>query len=241
MIDLVLDARSGATAEALLGALIEAGASLEEIDGAVAALGHGDVRLQVQASDSGSALRIRAPHGAPGHETWADLRPRIALLAVDEAVATTALAILDALFAARAAVHGVRPEQVDVDPFSGPDDLANAIALAAATRSLGPDRVLATAVGHGTGTLSTIEGEVALPGPVVAELLADVGTIALDRPASVVDPVGAAYLAGVVTGNGAADELLDVEHPDGTRGRGRLDRGTSVTALLLVRPTSTAA
>ncbi len=114
MVDLFLDVRRGATVEAVLGALIEAGASLETVDAAVAALGRGDVRLQVQAGTAGSAVRIRAPEGAPTHETWQDLRPRIALLAVDEAVVSRALTLLDALFAARAQVHGVAPEDVDV-------------------------------------------------------------------------------------------------------------------------------
>lgn len=237
MVELVLDVRRGATAEALLGALIEAGASLEEIDNAVAALGRGEVRLQVQASSAGSSLRIRAPHGAPVHETWDQLRPRIALLALDEEVVALALAVLDGLFAARAEVHGVRPEEVDVDPFSGPDDLADAVALAAATCSLGPDRITATAVGHGTGVRPTIEGDVKMPGPVVAALLATTGGIGTDHAVEVVDPVGAAFVAAADTHGADLDEEAAAEAP---RGRGRLPDGGSVTALLLTRSASAA-
>lgn len=232
MVELVLDVRRGVTADALLGALVEAGASLEAIDAAVAALGQGDVRLQVQAAAAGSSLRIRAPHGAPTHETWGDLRPRVALLAVDDAIVDRAVALLDALFGARAAVHGVAPRDVDVDPFSGPDDLANAVALAAAVSSLGVDRVVATAVGHGDGTISTIEGDVVLPGLVAARLLADHMTIRLGRPVDVVDAVGAAFVATC----GAEDGQLDLAEDAAAHGRGRLPDGTTVSALLLSRP-----
>jgi pyridinium-3,5-bisthiocarboxylic acid mononucleotide nickel chelatase len=229
-VDLVLDVRRGATAEALLGALIEAGASLEAMERAVSALGRGEVRLQVQGSSAGSSLRIRAPHGAPTHETWDDLRPRVALLPLDQDVVDGALATLDVLFAARAAVHGVDPADVDVDPFSGPDDLANAIALAAATVALAPDRVLTTAVGHGTGTHHSIEGDVELPGPVVTRILADTDTVARDASVLLVDPVGAAY---------AATAAGRIEAPDdqsvAARGRGRLPDGTSLETLLLER------
>lgn len=235
--ELVLDVRRGATAEALLGALIEVGASLEEVDAAVAALGRGDVRLQVQASGAGSSLRIRAPQGAPVHETWADLRPRIALLAVDERVAELALAMLDALFDARAAVHGVQPQDVDVDPLSGPDDLADAVALAAATRSLDIARVTTGPVGHATGVRTTIEGELRLPGPVVGHLLDRLPTVALDHAVEVVDPIGASYVAVADAHDAVHDGDLD-DVADAARGGGRLPDGQSVRAVLLTRSTS---
>lgn len=232
MFELVLDVRRGVTADALLGALVEAGASLEAIDAAVAALGKGEVRLQVQAAAAGSSLRVRAPHGAPTHETWRDLRPRVALLALDDAIADRALGLLDALFAARADVHGVAPQDVDVDPFSGTDDLANAVALSAAVSSLGADRVVATAVGYGSGTLRTIEGDVALPGPVAARLLADLPTVELGRAVDVVDVVGAAFVAACDSGAGEPDLAAEAA----AHGRGRLPDGATVTAQLLSRP-----
>ena len=101
--DLFLDVRQGACADGLLGALIEAGASLEAVEAAVAALGSGDVRLQLQASASGSTLRIHAPQDAPDQLFWGDLRPRVALLALEARVVDLSLAVLDALFAARGA------------------------------------------------------------------------------------------------------------------------------------------
>lgn len=228
MRDLVLDVRRGATATALLGALIEAGASLETVDAAVAALGRGEVKLQLQAAPQGSSLRIRAPQGAPVHELWADLRPRVALLALDDDVVDLAVALLDELFAARATVHGVEAADVDVDPFSGPDDLADAVALAAATRSLAVDRITTTHVGHGTGSRTTVEGELHLPGPVVGAMLADLPTIELDHNVEVVDAVAAAYLCLA----DAHDATVDDDPEPDTSGRGRLPDGGTVTALV---------
>lgn len=234
MTELVLDVRRGATAEALLGALVEAGASVEAIDAAVGTLGRGDVRLQVQAAPAGSSVRIRAPRGAPTNETWGELRPRMALLALDEAIVERALAVLDLLFGARAAVHGVAPDEVDVDPFSGPDDLANAVALAAATTSLGPlERISASTIGHGTGMMRSIEGDVLLPGPVVGHLLADRATTELDHAREVVDAVGAAYLAAITESGAEVGDAAPTENAP--RGRGRLPNGATVVAWVVSR------
>lgn len=223
--DLFLDVRRGVTTEGLLGALVEAGASLEEVEAAVATLGRGEVRLQLQASPHGADLRIRAPQGAPVQDRWGDLRPRIALLAVDEAVAGMAVAVLDAVFAARGDVHGVPAAAMDLDPFSGPDDVANAVALAAATRSLGAARTRTSSIGHGTGTMTTIEGDVVLPGPVVGALLADQPTHALDVTAEVVDPVAAAWLLVVSDEQGATPPDWPVA------GRGRVPGGGTLRVL----------
>ncbi len=223
--DLFLDVRQGAAAEGLLGALIQAGASLEEVEAAVAALGRGDVRMQLQAAPGGAGLRIRAPQDAPVHELWGDLRPRIALLAVDDDVVAIAVAVLDALFAARGEVHGVPAAEMDLDPFSGIDDVADAVALAAALRSLDPGRVRVSSIGHGTGTMRTIEGDVALPGPVVAALLTDSTTHTLEVTAEVVDPVGAAWLGVVGDEHGVAVPDWPVA------GRGRLPGSRTVRVL----------
>ncbi len=223
--DLFLDVREGAAAEGLLGALIEAGASLEEVETAVASLGRGEVRLQLLASPTGAALRIHAPQGAPTNDLWGDLRPRIALLAVDDEVARTAVALLDALFAARGLVHGVPADDMDLDPFSGMDDVADAVALAASLHSLGPGVVHTSRIGHGTGAMTTIEGDVTLPGPVVAALLADQPTVALDVAREVVDPVGAAFLHAVSAAQG--EDVPDWP----VAGRGRLPGGGTVRVL----------
>lgn len=233
MQDLVLDVRRGATAAALLGALVEAGASLEAVEAAVATLGSGDVRLQVHATEAGSAVRIHAPQGAPTMETWEELRPRIELLALDELVVQRSLLVLDTLFAGRARVHGGSPADLEVDPFSGPDDLATTVALAAATTSLGVGEVLVSELGLGSGTMRTIEGDVELPGPVVAALVHDAKTVRLDVTAEVVDPVGAAYVVACTTD---VHEVTATEVDEASsHGRGRLPDDSSLTALVVGR------
>lgn len=229
MTTLHLDVQAGATAPALLGALVELGASIEAIERAVSTLGAGDVRLTVIGGRTATHIRVRAPQGAPDVDIWGQLRPRIALLATDGTVADRAVAILDALFAARATVHQVQPQDVDVDPLGGLDDLAEAVALAVAMDALAPTTVHAGPVGYGTGVLQTIEGPITLPGPVVLALLGDRPVRARSISTEVVDPMGAAFLAAMAPNAGThleagTDSLHEsFPRPDGARiGRGQL-------------------
>ena len=229
---LQLDVQAGATAPALLGALVELGASVEAIEKAVAALGPGDVRLTITGGRTATQVRVRAPQGSPDVDTWGELRPRIELLATDGAIADRAVTILDALFHARAAVHRVQPRDVDVDPLGGLDDLAAAIALAAALEVLAPSSIESGPLGHGSGVLQTVEGPITLPGPVVSVLLANRPVIVRDVTTELVDPIGAAFLAALAPGSDAGPAPRPA---DARVGRGQLPgvRTDVVVATLL--------
>lgn len=230
---LVLDVRPGATSGALLGALVETGASLEAVEAAVAALGRGPVRLAVRGDRDGTHVRILAPVGSPTAHTWGGLRPRVSLLALDDAIVEGALATLDALMAARARVHGVAVEDVDVDPLGGSDDLAGAVALAAAVARLGDRRVRTTAVGVGSGTLHTLEGAVTLPGRVVTALLGHRPILAHPVVAELVDPLGAAWLHAHTRDDETVDDAAAAALlPTGPSGRGRLAGGRTLRITL---------
>lgn len=228
---LVLDLRDGVTAGALLGALVEIGASLEAVEQAVDTLGHGPVRLSVRGG-GGTAVRVFAPEGTPTATTWGRLRPHVAHLALEDVVVEHTLATLDALAAARAAVEGGGADEVEVHPLTGPDELATALAVASALHSLGTTLGASTPVGHGTGTASTMEGPVRMPGAVVAQLLRDVATVPHDVAEELVDPLGAAVVAAHLPRDAQDPNLIDGHASTGPTGRGRLPGRRRLTATL---------
>lgn len=197
MAGLVLDVRSGATVGALLGAFVEAGASLTRIERDLASLGPGPVPLAVRSSPIGSILRLHAPIESPAQLPWGQQRDRIALLAVDPVVVQGTLAVLELLARARALVRRQPPGEVELDALGGLDETAAAVALASAVASLGVPSIATTAIGIGCGTVATAFGDVDLPGPVVGEILHARRTIPLGPGAEVVDPLGAAFLAAM--------------------------------------------
>ena len=194
---LLLDVRRGATVAALLGALVETGASVARIEQDLASLGPGAVPIALRSATGGSTVRLHAPPGAAPVRPWGEQRDRLALLAVDATVAAAAVGTLELLARARAAVHGVPVAEVEQDPMAGLDETAGAVALASALASLGRPEVLVTAVGVGAGSVATARGRLALPGPVAGALLGDRRTVRLPSGVDVVEPLAVAFLGAV--------------------------------------------
>lgn len=235
---ITLDVRSGATVGALLGALVECGASLRTIGRDLAALGPGPVPIALRRSRSGSYVRLHAPTNTPAVRPWSQHRDRLALLAVDDEVAACTVRVLETLTRGRAVSRGVSLDEVAVDPIAGLDETAAVLALASAVACLDQPTIRTTAVGVGSGTMRTVFGEVVLPGPVVAEVLAARRTQTRPFAVELVDPVSAAFLAARTTQlpDAAADAAVDdVDVRAHGTGRGAvISREGDVGAVLAV-------
>lgn len=238
MTALILDVRSGATVGAMLGALVEAGASLARIERDLEALGPGPVPIALRRSAAGSSVRLHAPRKSAPPRPWSEHRDRLALLAVDDEVVTTTLGVLERLTRARAKVRGIALASVEPEPLQGLDETAAALALASAVSSLGSPTITATAVGVGEGTIPTLLGEVVLPGPVVSELLLERRLLRQPFAEEIVDPVGAAFLTVATTQLPQVfddKQLAEVARSDARAGRGALrTRDGDIGAVLAV-------
>lgn len=117
----------------LLGALADAGASLEAVQAAVDTLGGGPVRLTWGRVQRGGAtavtLRVRAPASTPRLPTWGRVREVVAFAALGDATRERALRVLDRL---------VEDHDDDQPPseFAALDALAAIVATSAALSSL---------------------------------------------------------------------------------------------------------
>lgn len=194
-----VDARDGVTGEMLLGALIDAGASVERVEAAVRTLGVGAVRLawaRVRRDGvAACAVRIRAPEQTPDVPTWARVREVLAYAALADPVRDHALAAFRRLVTAEADVADASVEELDLSPVGVLDTMAVVVAVCASVHELGLDALTIGPIGVGTGTVATLDEPVAVPAPAVVHLLE--GFEAAPRPvaAELTTAVGAALVA----------------------------------------------
>ena len=160
----------------LLGALVDAGASLDSIQAAVDAVAPGTVRLQAREVRRGSlrATKVDVELIAPDQpsRTWADIRTMIGSAALPARSRDRALAVFGRLAVAEGRVHGMAVDAVHFHEVGAWDSIADIVGCAAALEALGIDALSAGPVALGSGTVRTAHGELPVPVPAVLELAA---------------------------------------------------------------------
>ncbi len=185
----------------LLGALLDAGASLTNVQSAVDAVSGGTVRVGVRAVKRGGLRALKAEVEPlvedPAHRTWRNVRE---LLERAGPIAQSATAVFRRLAEAEAHVHGIPPEDVHFHEVGALDAIADVVGCCAALADLGIDTVSAGPVALGSGTVWSQHGRLPIPAPAVAELAkgwpisAGIGQAGVGGGGELATPTGMALL-----------------------------------------------
>ncbi|GAA3176687.1 nickel pincer cofactor biosynthesis protein LarC [Blastococcus jejuensis] len=201
-----MDLSAGASGDMLLGALVDAGVPLDVPAAAVAALPVEQVRLVTEQTSRHGLGAIRVHVHAPEsteHRTWADVRGLLLDADLPTPVREGALAVFERLAVAEGRVHRVAPETVHFHEVGALDALADVVGVVAAFEHLGLERLHASPVTLGSGSVRGAHGVVPIPGPAVLELLQGIPVVAGPVAMEMCTPTGAALLAARVDEWGA--------------------------------------
>ena len=200
-----LDLFSGIAGNMFLGALLDLGLSRKVLEADLAGLGV-EFTLRVRKVTLGGLaarhVRVGAPRSAASGRRRRSPRGRrygeiVALLRkarLEAAVRERALAIFEALGRAEARVHGIALERVHFHEVGALDAIVDVTAAAVGLARLGIERVTASPVALGEGTVQTQHGLLPLPAPATLELLRGIPTLPAHVRWETVTPTGAAIL-----------------------------------------------
>jgi uncharacterized protein (TIGR00299 family) protein len=201
-----LDCASGASGDMLLGALVGAGVPLEVIDGAVQRVAPEHVRLRVETVQRAglAATRVHVDTAeSQVHRTMRDVRELLGAPGLDPRVRERALLTFERLARAEGDVHGTHPDDVHFHEVGALDAIADVVGVCAGFVHLGLDRLVASTISVGSGTVRAAHGRLPVPPPAVVELLR--GWVSEAGPAAreLCTPTGAALIATWAEGQGA--------------------------------------
>jgi pyridinium-3,5-bisthiocarboxylic acid mononucleotide nickel chelatase len=231
-----LNPSTGISGDMLLGALLDLGAELDGVRAAVATTGLTGWRLDTQRVSRGGLQATRAVVSVDDDSATA--RPAGELLelvarARPEPVARLAGRAVAAIAEVEAGLHGVDVDQVHLHELGGHDTVVDTVGVAAALHLLGVTEVLSGPLAMGAGTVSTAHGELPLPAPATAALLARAGATVMPSgiAGETVTPTGAALLlaTGATFGPLPAMRLHRVGY--GAGGRELPDRPNTLQVL----------
>ena len=169
-----VDASAGVAGDMLLGALVDAGACLSAVQGAVDAVLPGAVRLRTEevtrAGVRATRLRVDLVEPDSPHRTWMAVRSLVEGASLVEPVRESAVRVFERLAGAEARVHAVAVDEVHFHEVGALDSIADVVGSCAALYDLGIGRLVVSTIALGSGRIRSSHGDVPVPVPAVLEL-----------------------------------------------------------------------
>ena len=194
---LYFDCSAGAAGDMILGALIDAGASVESVRRSLVALDIDgwDLRIEEVTRRGLRATKVTVASEPEQEErTYESIVQLLTAAKLEEGVRDLSLKTVGILAGAEARVHNVAQDRVHFHEVGAVDSIVDVVGACAALIELCPDQVITSGIAAGQGTVETRHGTVPLPAPAVTEILKD-AILLSGGSGELVTPTGAALLA----------------------------------------------
>ena len=201
-----LNCIGGASGDMLLGALIDVGVPIEELNKAVSALGIAGLVVSAAPDRRGGVdgTLVTVETGGPaGPLSWDEMFSAVTTAALPPPVAEKSLAVLRRMAEAESAVHRDAETAGRPHELGDRDTLADVVGGVAGLEWLDLKNVYSSPLPTGSGVVDAAHGPLPVPAPATAVLLAGVPVVpppndALDA-GEMVTPTGAALVTSLAT------------------------------------------
>ena len=155
-------------------------------------------------------------HGAEAHHhehshehgrSHADIRALIEHSDLSHFVKERALAIFQRIAVAEGKIHGMPPKDVHFHEVGALDSIADIVCACVGIEALGVEKVFASRLHDGHGTIECAHGTFPVPAPATVEILRGIPLGQIDVPHELITPTGAAIVAEFAASFGLMPEM----------------------------------
>jgi uncharacterized protein (TIGR00299 family) protein len=196
------DCFSGISGDMVLGALVDAGAELREIEAGLRGLGLENWSVSAERVQRGAifATHVKVKSGEEHHHRGLSvILKRIEGAHLAPRAAVRATKIFERLAAAEAKVHNIEVEKVHFHEVGAVDSIVDIVGAAIGFELLGIDEFACSRFDVGGGQVKTAHGLLPVPAPATAELLRGAPTYSSGSERELVTPTGAAIATTLAT------------------------------------------
>jgi uncharacterized protein (TIGR00299 family) protein len=180
-----------------LGALIDLGLPVAELQDLVTALGLTDVSITAHRVSKAHLTGIKVEISEQSRQlarTYREICALIEKAPLTDAVKTRSLAMFRLLGEVEARIHGQTIETVHFHELGALDTIVDVVGAAYGLERLGVSRVFCSSLPMGWGMITAGHGRLPNPAPAALELLKGLAVYGTDLPGELVTPTGAAIL-----------------------------------------------
>jgi hypothetical protein len=231
-----LDCFSGVAGDMFLGALLDVGLSLEQLQSELEKLGLSGFRIEAARTRRGGVAGFRVEvvveEQEPPHRRLDDIKAIVAGSGLDPVIKDRSMAVFTRLAEAEAQVHGTTVGEVHFHEVGALDAIVDIVGTVSGLALLGIDELHASRITLGRGLSESAHGVMPVPVPATLELLKGVAVESTGLEGELVTPTGAALVTTLATSIGSEYSFV----PEATGyGFGRRERpGGPPNALRLL-------
>jgi uncharacterized protein (TIGR00299 family) protein len=197
MVCAFVDCFAGISGDMLLGALIDAGAPVDNLLYGLETLPISGWELKIERVRKGAIAATSVSvivNGKQPERHLSDIESIVLASQLPEKVKEQSLKVFRLLAEAEAKVHGIGINEVHFHEVGAVDSIVDIVGSVYALHLLGVQTVYASALPFSRGRVKTLHGDLPVPAPATMELLCGVPTYPLDIEVELVTPTGAALL-----------------------------------------------
>ena len=192
------DCFNGISGDMTLGALVDLGLEVSDLEKGLARLPIGEFHLKAErvkrSGIVGTRLHVEVEEDPGSALHLSHVREKIEQAGLGERVTSRALEAYGLLARAEAHVHGSTPEKIHFHEVGSNDAIVDIAGAMLGVELLGIESFSSSAVALGNGTVKCSHGVMPIPAPATAELLKGLPTRTTDIEGELTTPTGAAIL-----------------------------------------------
>jgi uncharacterized protein (TIGR00299 family) protein len=235
---LIFDPFAGVSGDMTIAALLDLGLPLEWLQGFVAGLGLGDVRVGAERVNRKGIAATRLLLELPHEHAHRHLHHVVGIIEGTGAapqVKDRAIHAFTLLAQAEAAVHGTTVERVHFHEVGALDAIVDILCAVAGCAELGVSEYYTRPVALGRGWVDMAHGHFPVPPPAVLKLLQGIEVADPSFEGECTTPTGAALIAALTGGRAAPAAYTPLASGFGAGTRDPQDR-PNVLRLILIEP-----
>ncbi len=205
------DCFSGISGDMTLGAMVDAGLSVEKLGNELKLLSvkgyELDVRKVKRAGFRATKVDVVLATGDGRVKKWIDIERIIKTSGLSKKIKDQGLFIFKRLFKAEAKVHGERYDRVHLHELGAVDCIVDIFGTLIGLDMLGIDKVYASNINLGKGNIKTAHGILPVPAPASVELLKGIPVYSSDVSFELTTPTGAVLISSLASGFGPLPDM----------------------------------